>query len=286
MGAVLLAVTLILNAAGEEVELPLLIEELARHDVVFLGEEHDNTVGHGVHVEIIEGLHARRPDLVISLEMFERDVQGVVDDYLRGRIDEETFLEHSRPWGNYAKHYRPMIEFAKAKGLDVIAANVPRDAARERARGESPSGPWLARTTTAPDDDYKAHFAKAMEEHPGLTPDLVDRMYAAQCLKDDTMAESIADYLAGRPHRRPLVVHVCGKFHSDRGLGTVVRLLQRRPLSRTAVMTMVSGEDLDEARADAELSVAHYTLLVPAEPKEEEEEAAEAKVEDRRGRRL
>ena len=42
-------------------------------------------------------MHARRQDIVLSMEMFERDVQGVLDDYLRGRIDEESFLDLAFP---------------------------------------------------------------------------------------------------------------------------------------------------------------------------------------------
>jgi hypothetical protein len=94
-------------------------------------------------------------------------------------------------------------------------------------------------------------------------------MYEAQCLKDDTMAESIVGYLNARPYRRPLVVHVNGKFHSDYGLGTVSRVLARRPLTRTAVITM---ESMDLANRDAKkvqevLGRAHYALIVQAEAK-------------------
>ena len=267
MEVVALAIALILNSAGEEIDLATLIGEIADRDVVFLGEEHDNSAGHALHLDILKALHAKRPDLVLSMEMFERDVQGVVDDYLRGRIDEECFLENSRPWNNYAKHYRPMVEYAKAHGLDVIAANVPRRLAGASARGEAVDGPWAARETTAPADRYRAAFLEAMGEHPGMDEDLLDNMYAAQCLKDDTMAESIADYLEGRPHRRPLVVHVCGKFHSDFGLGTVVRLLNRRPLTQSAVLSMASGDDPESVRAELDLERGHYTVVVPKEPK-------------------
>jgi uncharacterized iron-regulated protein len=35
-------------------------------------------------------------------------------------------LQDSRPWANYVRDYRPLVEYAKAQGLDVIAANAPR----------------------------------------------------------------------------------------------------------------------------------------------------------------
>ncbi len=269
-------------ATGRSVSADSVIQEAARRDVVFLGEEHDQDHGHTFQLGMLEGLHAQRPDLVVSLEMFERDVQGVVDDYLRGRIDEATFRDKSRPWPNYEKHYKPVIEFAKSRGLDVIAGNVPRAIARKVAtqgtksvRGQA----GMPRSTNAPDDRYRALFMDAMKDHGGADDsDAKQRMYASQCLKDDGMAEAIADYLEGRPHRRPLVVHLCGKFHSDYGYGTVQRLLQRRPLTNTAVFTMESFEGKEPTPKELEKlnGRGHWLLVLPPKPKAKESEKTDA----------
>jgi uncharacterized iron-regulated protein len=63
---------------------------------------------------------------VLSLEMFERDVQTVINEYLKNQITETHFLAASRPWANYKTDYRPLVEFAKEKNLEVVAANAPR----------------------------------------------------------------------------------------------------------------------------------------------------------------
>ena len=60
---------------GQEMTLAQLADELAARDVVFFGELHDNVVGHEAYAELARLLADRRPDLVISLEMFERDTQ-------------------------------------------------------------------------------------------------------------------------------------------------------------------------------------------------------------------
>jgi len=65
-----------------------LFVDLAQRDVVFLGEQHDNAIGHAWHRHMLENLHEKRGDVVLSMEMFERDVQPVLDDYLAGRIEE------------------------------------------------------------------------------------------------------------------------------------------------------------------------------------------------------
>ena len=58
--------------------------------------------------------------------MFESDVQFVLDEYMKGLISEEHFLESARSWKNYESDYRELIEFSKERGMPVIAANAPR----------------------------------------------------------------------------------------------------------------------------------------------------------------
>lgn len=251
---------------GKEISLTQLADELATQDVVYLGELHDNITGHQVYAELCKLLADRRTDLVISMEMFERDVQGVVNDYLRGRIDEAQFLKHSRPWKDYARDYKPLIELARDRKLDVIAGNLPRPVARKVSSKEGSTPPFLPRTTTAPMDQYWELFGEAMKEHPGAEGN-VERMYRAQCAKDDAMAESIADYLASNPHRQPLVIHCNGSFHSDYGLGTAARVAARRPLAQADIISMIAVPDVPKADVSNFLKKAHYLLVVPAPPK-------------------
>ena len=68
--------------------------------------------------------------------MAEKDTQPVLDDYLDGRIDEEAYLAQNRPWPNYKDAYRPVVEFAKAKHLSVVAAAIPRRLRRLCQGGE------------------------------------------------------------------------------------------------------------------------------------------------------
>ena len=112
------------------------LDRLAQADVVFLGETHLDQLTHDAELEFLRGLAARRGGKVtLSMEMFERDVQPAVDDYLAGRIDEATFLARSRPWGNYPTDYRPLIECARREGIPVVAANLPAALRMKLARG-------------------------------------------------------------------------------------------------------------------------------------------------------
>ncbi len=255
--------------SGHTVSTQEAIDRLAGCDVVFLGEEHDNDAAHRFQLEITRGLLERRGEIAISMEMFERDVQGWVDRYVAGEIDEAGFLAHARPWPNYAQHYRPAVELARERGLDVLAANCPRPLAGRIAReGLSPvlGDPWCAMDVEASSGAYKTRFEAAMAAHQGNPGTEMDRWFAAQCAKDDTMAESIAHYLDERGPRAPLVVHWCGKFHSDHGLGTVERLRRRKPDLVIGIVSTLSGGRTSRNLAADERTLGDFVLRVPAAP--------------------
>jgi uncharacterized iron-regulated protein len=112
------------------------LEAMDEADAVLVGETHDDAVGHGVEAELLvraaqrmgvvgQGVATRRP-VVLSMEMFERDVQYILDEYLAGLITEDQFKKSARPWDRYDTDYRSMVEFARAHGIRVVAANAPR----------------------------------------------------------------------------------------------------------------------------------------------------------------
>lgn len=258
------------TATGARVDLEAMADALAEADVVFLGEEHDNDVGHALQLELCERLGARRP-LALSFEMFERDAQDQLDLYLAGAIPEERFLARARPWPNYAQHYGPGVELAKERGWPVLAANCYRPLAARVSReglGSVAGDPWAARDVRAEAGEYRDRFVASMGDHAADLGSRMDDFFAAQCLKDETMAESIARFLAEAGDEPPLVVHWCGKFHSDHGLGTVERLARRRPDLALAVVTTVSTEDTGRELSEDEQRAGRYVWLVPRQPKD------------------
>lgn len=245
----------------------MMLTELARADVVFVGEQHNDSATHRLELAILEGLARRRNSIIVALEMFERDTQQAMDDYLAGRITEQEFLKISRPWPDYATDYRPLVELAKAQGWRVVAGNVPRKYASQVGRGglavldklPVAERALIAGEVTAPNDDYFKKFAETMSAHPGSTGEkkteseeraTMERFYQAQCVKDDTMAESVAKSFSNAADPRPLILHFNGAFHSDYRLGTVARTRQRLPKARVQVVSIVPLEQLDSIKAE------------------------------------
>jgi len=245
-----------------------MVADLARADVVFLGEQHDDPNTHRLQLAVLEGLARRRASIVLSLEMFERDTQEQLDHFTMGHVTEADFLRDARPWPRYATDYKPLVDFAVAKNFSVIAANVPRTFASEVSKGglevlkakSDADRKLFAREVRCPtDDDYFKRFEEAMGGHTsGTAPadvqkkQTTERYYYSQCLKDETMAESIGEaYVAGAiGGKRPLVLHVNGSFHSDFGSGTAERTRRRQPDKRIVVVTFVPVANLDQVTAD------------------------------------
>ena len=258
---------LVVTATDTTTSVAAVADDVANADVVALGELHRTPGVHAMHHELLRELQKRRSDMVIAMEMFERDVQTVLLQYLGGIIDEPKFLAESRPWPSYARDYRPVVEFAKNHGLVVLAANAPRElATRVSKEGvESVTGsPFVARETSAPEDAYWEAFVEMMKEHAGTGgPGAMKRFYQAQCLKDDTMAESIVDHLKQRhaAGARPLVVLMCGRMHSDHGRGTVARIKSRMPELDVRVLSSETVEDVAAAGHSRQPTLADYVVV-------------------------
>ena len=63
-----------------------LMADMAKRDVVLLGEYHDEDDHHRWQVHTLAVLHALRPDMVIGFEMFPRRVQGALDRWVAGEL--------------------------------------------------------------------------------------------------------------------------------------------------------------------------------------------------------
>lgn len=236
----------VLDRDGNPVSLDVMFDAVASADVLLMGEFHGDTLGHQFQHSVLQRLIADGRPFVLSLEMFERDVQLVVDEYLAGHIPEDQFLRNSRPWPHYERDYRPLVETAKANGSAVVAANVPRRyvnlVAREGAEALTETIFHAARRLLPPlplpepSARYQRQFRDRMAGMPDHGGPSVDDLMAAQVLWDAGMAESIAR--SARRHDGALVVHVAGAFHVEGDGGIPEYLLHYEPGLRVVTVTV------------------------------------------------
>ena len=263
----------VFTGKGQPSSIDEIMKSLENADVVFLGEFHDDAVGHAIQLEIfkraIEQYGAKRR-VTLSLEMFERDVQAVLNEYLAGQISENHFLLSSRPWPAYKTDYRPLVELAKEKKLDVVAANAPRRYVnmvsrngRDSVNALSPlAKTWLAplpyaEASEAYSKKFKALMGSSAEASMGI-----DKILSSQSLWDATMAYSVAESL--KKNKGSLVVHLNGGFHTEMRLGTVEHFLKYRKNGRAVVVTMRYEDDFKKFDAAKQTDVGDFVILTDA----------------------
>lgn len=247
---------------GEEISIESLAFRTTKADVIFFGEFHDDEIIHEIQDRYLKFVYDRKRNVAVSFEMFERDVQPFIDDYLSGKIDEEKFLEKSRPWYDYKKFYRPLLETAKSNSARVIAANIPRMYAGMYTKGgmsainklDDKNRSYISETLNLKKNDYKDKFFSQMMKNMGIDEKDLNYnqenslylFYGAQSLKDETMAESINDFITSNKGYK--VVHFNGDFHSAENLGTVEKLRDRNPYVNISVITPVYAENSSDMK--------------------------------------
>lgn len=261
------------DGKGNAVSMEQLIKAMGEVDAVFLGELHDDAVGHAVQAEVFRRVvaqHCATRPCALSLEMFERDVQTVLDEYLAGQISENHFMLSSRPWPNYKTDYKPLVELAKEKKLPVLAANAPRryvnmvsrngrdalNGLSKTAKGWLPPLPF-ADPSPAYSAKFKALMGPSAEAQMGL-----NNILMSQSLWDASMAYRVAEFL--KANKKGLVVHLNGGFHTESRLGTVEHLLKYRKKAKVLVVTMRYEDDFKKFDAKKHTDIGDYVLLTDA----------------------
>jgi uncharacterized iron-regulated protein len=263
-------------AAAQFIDLEAFAARAAGADVVVFGERHGHRPTHRMQLALLETL-TRRGGATLSLEMLERDVAPALTAYVQGTIDFHTFARRARPWPNHATDYHPLVEHARVHAWRVVAANVPRSIATDVAREglgalealPASASAYFADDIVCPDDAYRGRFLEEMTQpadapahghaHARLDDAALQRYYEAQCLRDETMAESIAQALdagTGAP-----VVHMTGGFHVDYGDGIPARLRRRLPEVTLITISSVPVPSLDEIDVDDHVDRADYLLF-------------------------
>lgn len=265
----------IFDAAGNAATFEEIITAAGKTDVIFLGEQHDDTVAHMLQTKIFKAAfekYGNERKIALSLEMFERDVQTVLDEYLNGMISENHFLLSSRPWGNYKTDYRPLVEFAKANKLEVTAANAPRRyvnmisrLGRESLNKLSPEAKkWLA---PLPYGEASESYARKFNALMGKMPESNaanqhNSILDAQALWDATMAFWVSEQL--KKDKKALIIHLNGSFHTENRLGTVEHLFSYRPGTKVLVVTMRYEDDFQTFNKEKHTNLGDFVILTDA----------------------
>lgn len=274
---------------AKEVTLQEIATEMQNYDVLFFGEEHNDSVTHFLEKSMLEVLFATYGNSVaLSMEMFDRDVQPVMNEYLAGYIREKNFNKDARLWSNYSD-YKPMVEFAKTNQLNVICANSPSrytNLAGRKGQEALMELPKESKKFFAPlpyDTASGKYYEKLVElTSHGAAVDSTGKplppvpymsgfnLIMGQSLWDATMAYSISEYL--KKHKGNKVMQVNGRFHSDERFAIVTQLKNYSPKTKSLVISAGSTDSFPDINWDEFKHLGDYIIITdPAVAKTYEE---------------
>lgn len=256
------------NDKGKDSSYEKLLKEARNADIILFGELHNNAIAHWLQYELtkdlFEDLNKEGRSLHLGAEMFEADGQTLLDEYLSSVIDARNFEQQGRLWPNYKTDYKPLVDFAREKGLPFVATNVPRRYAsivnKMGFEGldslDAAAYNWIAPLPIVYDPELKAY--KEMLEMSAGHGKVNDNLPKAQALKDATMAFFILK------NRKPGIpfLHYHGAYHSDFAQGIAWYLKLSAPELKIITISTVELDDLDSLGIDNE-GRADFILAVP-----------------------
>jgi len=221
-----------------------IIAQLLDFKVIYVGEGHTNYEDHLLQLEIIRALYDRDPRLAVGMEMFTRETQSVIDQYLAGEMDEKAFLKEShyfKTWRFDYRLYRDIINFAKHNHIPIIALNLEKDIVSQVFKNGGPNSLADEDAGLLPADrkldepGYRERIGAAFMMHAGPVQNGdFNSFLQAQALWDETMAETIAEYMEKHPDERMVVI--AGQGHVDRNNAIPPRVGRRLPVAQTVVL--------------------------------------------------
>jgi len=260
------------TAQKKLVDADAIIADMANADVLFFGEEHNDSTGHYLEHVLFEKLCKKYPTTAaLSMEMFETDCQIPLNEYLNGIIREKNLTTDARAWHNY-KDYRPMMEYAKQWHIPVVAANAPQRYAHLVSTDGLAGLKQLDRAALTylspiPIDTatgaYYEKFVNIMGGHGAMGG---MKIYQAQNLWDATMGWSIAKFY--NSHKKYKIMQVNGGFHSEEKLGAAAQLKKYAPKVRILNIAAYADDSFDNPDWTKWSSKGDYIILTdPKLPK-------------------
>ena len=256
------------HANGKAATYEELLQAAQKTDVLFFGEQHNNPICHWLQLELTRELFdLKKGALTLGAEMFERDDQLLLDEYLSGQVSQKNFEEEAKLWKNYATDYKPLVEFAKAKKIPFIGTNIPRRYASLVFRSGMDALAQVAeagKAYIAPlpiEVDLKLpgyqNMMQMMAGHGGGSPN--ENFPKSQASKDATMGYFIAQNL----QKGHLFIHYNGSYHSDGKEGTVWYLKKYKPQASFVTISSVEQDNL-ESLSEENKNKGDFILVIPS----------------------
>ena len=223
--------------------------------VIYIGETHDNTEAHRVQLEIIGDLTRRFPEKIsVGMEMFRRSAQQDLDRWSKGELSLDHFKKLFRKnWGNGYPLYKPIFDFINKNHIPLIGLKPSKKTENLFRNNEQPSD-----QNNLPQIDFDDRYHRPFSMSVFGGHQAMEKPYRMLLLWEETMAQTVADFLMDPSNINSKLVVLAGGFHVQYGFGIPKRAFRRVPHSYSIILPTVT--ELPPELEDREMDVQHVSI--------------------------
>ena len=223
--------------------------------VIYIGETHDNTEAHRVQLEIIGDLPRGFPEKIsVGMEMFRRSAQQDLDRWSKGELSLDHFKKLFRKnWGNGYPLYKPIFDFINKNHIPLIGLKPSKKTENLFRNNEQPSD-----QNNLPQIDFDDRYHRPFSMSIFGGHQAMEKPYRMLLLWEETMAQTVADFLMDPSNINSKLVVLAGGFHVQYGFGIPKRAFRRVPHSYSIILPTVT--ELPPELEDREMDVQHVSI--------------------------
>ncbi len=223
--------------------------------VIYIGETHDNIEAHRAQLEIINDLTRRFPKkITVGMELVRRSSQQDLDIWHKGELPLNLFKKLFRKnWGSGYELYKPIFNFMKKNNTPLIGLKPSKNT---EGLFRSKSGTSGKNNFPAIDFDDRYHRLFSMSIFGGHQA--MEKPYRMLLLWEETMAQTVADFLMDSSKINSKLVVLAGGFHVQYGFGIPKRAFRRVPHPYSIILPTVT--ELPPELEDREMDVKHISI--------------------------
>lgn len=242
----------------------VLLENLARADVILIGEKHDNPDHHMLEQRILSALAEQPAEVVLEmLDDSQSSLLTALDREAQGNQLKQNLQWNDKGWA--WESYGPLVELAVSSGFKLTAGNLSREQVKkiyQRGSEELTADDRLTSALSVNDEIKQTLLTEIYEQHCKMMPrETLHPMLSIQLARDARMASAIVDSEA------PQVVLVAGAYHVRKDSAVPLHLALKNADNRDLAVVMLMEVDSEIDDYDAylvdQVAVADYVWFTP-----------------------
>lgn len=245
--------TIISAETGQPLGFEQLLAELGGVRLIYIGESHTDPAHHRAQLDVIAGLFETSGEVAVGMEMFDFTYQPVLDQWSAGQLDEDAFLEKAHWYANWRypfELYRDILSYVRDNRIRLVGLNIPFHIPPKVRLGGLASltdedKRYLPAEIDTTDSAHRAFVEPVFNQHSFRRSANFEYFYEAQCLWEETMADTIA-----RSMPAGAMVVLAGNGHIVEKFGIPERAFRRNSLPYRTIYLAGAGTEIELAFAD------------------------------------